>query len=237
MWWEALLIPKGSIPLCPEHFQVPSEWIAKLQPAREFCADIIRDCTTLAEVIKKVVKAAATLISLDRNFECDIIYLQFHAQKILQEQIEQAILDTLPFDGASADFARTLENIRDVRKSDAALALGESFVNEIDGIYDTLQQILSGQPPQDNDIPRFSKLMKAVLQRAALFCHYKFTPAEAKSRGKDAPLNLYGCEAVQFRFKMLEDKKSSDEHFDVQELRPVKQFKWLLEDAQKITFH
>ncbi len=35
LWWESLLVPKGSVPKCPEHFKVSDEWLKKLVPARE----------------------------------------------------------------------------------------------------------------------------------------------------------------------------------------------------------
>lgn len=147
LWWEALLIPKGSIEHCPMAAIVPDKWVAKLQPSREFCADIVRDCTTLGDVIKKVTKSAPTLIAMDRNFECDIVYLTHHATDALNRLAHQLILNTSPTDGASADFSQTLVRIKKARSSDLLVACGEAFSTEVDGIYDLLQHISAGQPP------------------------------------------------------------------------------------------
>lgn len=236
LWWEPLMFPKGSIPDCPLHLKVPEKWIEKLMPAREFMGDIVEDCKTIHDVIRKIEKSAATLISLDRNFECDINFMRNHGVAVLQKRVEEMVLDTLPTDGASADFAITLAKIRDVRKSETVAALGDSYAQEVDGIYDLLQQISSGQPPQDKDVSRFSSLTKQVLQRSALFCRFEVPGAERKGRGKCSPLVVYGVEAVQQRFNMLQDAAKKGQTMDLQELRPVKQFKWLLEDAQKLTF-
>lgn len=99
-----------------------------------------------------------------------------------------------------------------------------------------MQQISSGQPPQVRDLPRFSPLTKAVLQKAAIFCKYELSLADKKHRGAGAPSVIYGTEAVQYRFAALENMAKQSDQMDLGELRLVKQFRWLLEDAQKLTF-
>ena len=86
----------------------------------------------------------STLVTMDRNFECDIVFLKHHAAKLLQEKVEKEVLGALPGDGAVASFADALGKIRDVRKSEAVAALSEGFSSEIDGVYDLLQHISSG---------------------------------------------------------------------------------------------
>ena len=46
----------------------------------------------------------------------------------------------------SADFARTLERLREVKHHELFIAIGDTFLEEVDGIYDLLAQISSGQP-------------------------------------------------------------------------------------------
>ena len=125
-----------------------------------------------------------------------------------------------------------------MRNSAIVHALGESFIGKLDGICDTFMQISAGQPPHDKDMKKVSELTKEALQRAALFCKYEFTAEELKHRGKQSANVLYGTQALQYRYRMLEDqhKKGSGSPVDMLAHRPVKQFKWLLEDEQKLQF-
>ncbi len=141
--------------------------------------------------------------------------MKYHAAKLLQEKIEKDVRGALPGDGAVANFADALEKIRDVRKSEAVAALTVGFGGELGGICDFLQHISSGQPPQDKGVPRFLRLAKTVLMRAANFCRCEFTPAEHMSRGKTTEKVIYGIEVVQFRFIMLEDIKKEGGPIDV----------------------
>ena len=53
--------------------------------------------------------------------------------------------------------------------------------------------------------------------------------------GKKAPKVIYGTQALQHQFKMLHDK-AEEKQLTLLDLRPVKQFKWLLETQQKCMF-
>lgn len=79
-------------------------------------------------------------------------------------------------------------------------------------------------------------MTKEVLQRASLFCKFECPGNGRKGFGMSAPLALYGIEAVQHRFKLLQDVHMPTDPFDLEDLRPLKQFKWLLQDEQKLVF-
>ena len=236
-WWERLLLPIGSMNGVPIAVKISDAWIAKLQPVRDFCMDIVQGVSKISEVIKKVEKSRAILTHIDRSFECDINFITNHLASLLRAKADDAIVACMPADGPTANFAATLENIRAIRDSHIVAALPDQYVDEIDGVHDTIMNLSAGQPPQDKDVNKASPLTKLVLARAPLFCSYVLSKEELKARGKfwKSPM-VYGLEAVQCRFRMLEDIKNKTGWLDLLNLQPVKQYKWLLDDSQRVTF-
>ncbi|CAK0827347.1 unnamed protein product [Prorocentrum cordatum] len=237
LWWERLLLDIGRVEHCPTALQVPDEWIGKLTPARDCAEYMLKDAGTLEGVIKKVTSKTKTLLDVDRNFKCHIQFLTKHVPGLLRAKLDRKVLQAMPNAGTGAKFDETLELLNAARGSELAAALGETACEELSGIYDVVRGVSLGRPPLDKGAKTFSKLAKDVLARASSFCECKFTQSEMRARGKHAAPAVYGAEALQHMFKQLEDKHGGDgATVDAEALRPVKRFKWLLEDGQKVVF-
>ena len=242
-WWEELVAPEGSLENCPSHLNLPEELIELLMPARDYMADLTKDCHTVSELLKVVDKSDTSLVNEDRanagNFRCDILFIKGQLERVLKKSTESMIFTALPSEGPKADWKVTLRAIEDVKKSKELAALGSDHHREIDGVVDMVTNIQKGHPPEDKDIPKLSQLCKDALGRCSLFCKYAFTSQEQKKNGKLAAKEIYGTRALQIHFKALEDKAKSEKGgvVKMEDLRMVKQFKWLLEKEQKVMFY
>lgn len=67
--WESLLFPKGTMPDTPSELELPGELLKLVNPAREYALDVVEDCATLPDAIKRLDKAASTILSKHSNFK------------------------------------------------------------------------------------------------------------------------------------------------------------------------
>jgi hypothetical protein len=129
------------------------------------------------------------------------------------------------------DLAKGLERLRRVRSSPLVAAGGGVFDDEIDGIIMHITALETGMPPNTAKMSSFSSLTKLVFKR----CENAFSRVVNETiDGKKKPtvITLYGAEAVQATYKCVEKRMVDQEAFDFTDLKPLKQFRWLLTAAQ-----
>lgn len=111
---------------------------------------------------------------------------------------------------------------------------GKSVENEVDGIVALITHLSQGVPPREKDIPRLSTLCKLVLKRAENF--YKIvvkTQATIQGAVVWTQQILRGKAGVEYTYDMVAAKMKNDSALTMDEIKPLKQFGWLLNGQQQ----
>ena len=112
------------------------------------------------------------------------------------------------------------------------VALGHSYLEDLNGIFEMVSHLSSGFPPRSKDIGGLLPLAKEVLKRCEGFLRIKADdcPAQFLPMIKDG--FLYGGNAVQYQFQQIFNDVGEGRPANPQEIKPLKQYLWLL-DVEK----
>ena len=102
-FWEEALVPKHSLDGVPVDVHMNPIYLERYGLAREYLADIIEGCTTMDQVIPKIVRAKETLLHMDLTFEPEYIYITSHVPGLLDLKASAVMLNTLPNRGEEAN--------------------------------------------------------------------------------------------------------------------------------------
>jgi hypothetical protein len=129
------------------------------------------------------------------------------------------------------DLAKALERLRKVRSSPLVVAGGGIFDDELDGIIMHITALDNGMPPNTSKMNSYSSLTKLVFKRCEnAFSRLVDAPVEGKK--KRTTITVYGAEAVQATYIFIEKRIDAQEGLDFSDVKPLKQFRWLLTAAQ-----
>ena len=158
------------------------------------------------------------------------------AVKFAFREVVADVLATVPPPGAKLDFSKTCEALPLIRQSPRVLASAYSLQDELDGVILLMSSVAESKAPRGQDIEQLTELAKLMLKRCE-DAYEIVLPSKSKSVKQSlVGQKLSGSQALMHTFDQLDKTmQKSPATVTMQDLKPLSQFKWLLNAAQKAT--
>ena len=215
VFYEDLLFPIGSLDGVPTTLQLHASLIAKIAPARNHAFDVLKDCVTMDQAIKKLKKAYDALIDLDPHYESDYNFATKRAKPMMIAKVAVEVGECMPTSVKELDIGVCLGMLQAITRSPLAVACGKDFVDELKGCVALVTQLSGGHPPRDEDVPRMAPLASVVLNSCQFFLKYDLRePCTAKKGTLFAKTytikTLRGTEALLHHYNAVEKTLKED---------------------------
>ena len=156
-------------------------------------------------------------------------------------KVQQRLLACMPDPGDDPDFTNTKftlisDKMREVEKSPLCRAGTSDLQGEVRGIIGTIEELSKGRSPRDVDMQKLCPLAKQILKKAEDSYVYARVVYEGSDKGKlkvGKKEMLMGGPAILQLYRDTEQRMKDGVDTDLEDIKPLRQFRWVLNDKQK----
>jgi hypothetical protein len=242
--WETHLLARhgGKMPSYPETLTPETSHMADSLAVRNVALKLIRAAgdETYADMLKTMLKHADALKQLQPLFWFHIDFLQTHLNTLVAKLVEEDLLailpgsTILPGDKTLDDEDEIMTLLLALQRVPFVVASPATLVGSVANSAIIVKKVLQAEPPSDKELGTYSAFHKKVLDRCA-----NFLRVQTLGTGKNClkvTTTLLGKQAMLQLMTRLDAGGEKKDSATMDELKPFRQFKWLLtpDDQKKV---
>ena len=177
MPWEKACFGDGPIPGRSQTGVVPDQLLDDAKNCRRMVLDALFPspvdmcCSSLAELKKEVDRNIDMLLSLERGFSVDAMFLA-QAEDFCSAAVHDAILQVLPSDGKGALLSTCIDAVEKLLQDPKVLRSDAGVKNDVDTVLKILCNLRAGIGPSLETLKGASGFFKQVYGKLEFFLHH-----------------------------------------------------------------
>lgn len=230
--WESVLYGTGNVPNTSQTVRPPADLLAEYSNVREV---VLRNLGmgphTFADMRRVAAGSSKVWLGLDRSFSLELACLTEAAEKLAIDRIHTTTLGILPGEDGTKQFGSVMVQLQGLIASHLCIACVASVVAEVEGVRGLVAALDEGVGMDARGLTNMSQFYQAVVAKLQNF----YIRAESGPKVGIFPRSLIGRLAVQDLYETVVAKAAVGQQFPIQELRPLRTYRWLLTAEQEKT--